>query len=1147
MSIKLSAAKSLVFLFIISLLASRSPFALSQETPPPATASQPADIKLEQVEEKIKEVENATDLDENTKTTVIELLKKSVEQLKLAEQHAQKKAALAKRRNAAPVLLEKIKADLETPEKRAKLDIPDDATVAYLEQQYTSAKENLENVEKQYKQLTELSNQQSNRLVDIPKQQQALKQQITTIEKAIAAPPQPNDPPLLTSAQQTYQMAHLKALQSEIELTEEELLTYDATKELSKFEIQQAERDVEQATKQYEQWEHEVTKRREIKAREQLKEAQELVNNVSEVLKPVAEENLRLARLRTGPPESASNGMISKIEQVQLELDRTKQQLKTVQSISSELEEKKELISNASFLGPWLMEQLVKLPKVDDLKLQISKRQQEMNSTRFQISNLKRSDNELRNLSEEKDAISAKFDQRLNVELRQKILQVADEIYEVQQLLINDVLADYSTYLGRLTDVSVAQQTLITDTEELNKKIKGFLMWTRTSETLQPKDTAAAADALMWLTDPGKWSVFITDVRYVFGNNIVPISVFAVILIFLLITRHSANRRLRVLGEEAASSYLTPFRNTVAAILLTLVISAFRPLLLFMLGYLMQSSTSAAAFTRSAGYALTASSAVLLLLEVMRKMLLKEGLAHSHFRWHLGHIRAIRRALRLITLFGLPLYFCILLIGHDGDIERINSLGRILLITLLLILTYFLSRIWRPVKSTAQQAAERKASLQMKVLHYTSLFVPLLITLLLILGYQFTAWQLFMRLLYTLSFLLLLSLLYGATLRWLRLVRGIMTLEQIQAKREADLEAAEDELRDVQDYRAAQESQIDLESINQQTRKLLHGSIVTLLVIGLWMIWQDAIPGADRLHHVLWRASELQVVTVNNVLMAALIAIVTLMAARNIPGMVEVMLPTNLNLDAGSRYAFSTLVRYFVLAMGIAFVSSLVGIGWSKVQWLVAALSVGVGFGLQELVANFISGLILLFERPIRVGDVITVDGVSGVVTRVQMRATTIRNWDRQEYIVPNKDLVTGRLLNWTLSSQMNRITVKVGVAYGSDVHKVRKVLLDIVSAHEKILSDPEPLVTFEEFADSSLIFIVRACIDKLNDRLEMTHELHAVIHDRFVEENIEIAFPQRDLHIRSVQQTVPIQEMHSSNGSSTGDTELQPESNNNN
>ena len=169
---------------------------------------------------------------------------------------------------------------------------------------------------------------------------------------------------------------------------------------------------------------------------------------------------------------------------------------------------------------------------------------------------------------------------------------------------------------------------------------------------------------------------------------------------------------------------------------------------------------------------------------------------------------------------------------------------------------------------------------------------------------------------------------------------------------------------------------------------------------------------------------------------------------------------------------------------------------------------------MQEIFANFVSGLIILLERPVRVGDIVSVGGTDGVVTRIRIRAVTIRNWDRQELLVPNKEFVTGRLLNWTLSDKSTRIVIVVGVAYGSDVQRALTLLAEVAEQHEHVLDDPKPLITFEGFGDNSLTLILRCYLDSLDYRLPTTSELHEAINRKFEDAGIVIAFPQRDVHL---------------------------------
>jgi small-conductance mechanosensitive channel len=203
-----------------------------------------------------------------------------------------------------------------------------------------------------------------------------------------------------------------------------------------------------------------------------------------------------------------------------------------------------------------------------------------------------------------------------------------------------------------------------------------------------------------------------------------------------------------------------------------------------------------------------------------------------------------------------------------------------------------------------------------------------------------------------------------------------------------------------------------------------------------------------------------------------------------------------------------------VAPLALVLLLATLGVQSSQLQWLVAALGVGIGFGLQEIVANFVSGLIILFERPVRVGDIVSVGGTDGVVTRIRIRATTIRNWDRQELLVPNKDLVTGRVLNWSLSDKMTRVVVVAGVAYESDVDAALELMREAAEEHPKVLDDPAPVLSFEGFGDNALTLILRAYLASIDDRVATITDLHKAINRKFAAAGIVIAFPQRDLHL---------------------------------
>jgi potassium efflux system protein len=177
---------------------------------------------------------------------------------------------------------------------------------------------------------------------------------------------------------------------------------------------------------------------------------------------------------------------------------------------------------------------------------------------------------------------------------------------------------------------------------------------------------------------------------------------------------------------------------------------------------------------------------------------------------------------------------------------------------------------------------------------------------------------------------------------------------------------------------------------------------------------------------------------------------------------------------------------------------------------------------LQEIVANFVCGIILLFERPIRVGDRVTIDGVVGTVTHIQLRATIITNFDRQDFVVPNKRLITQSLLNWTLSGDLNRISVPVSVSPGIDMESARRILFEAATAHPGVLEDPEPIAVFESFSGGLRNFMLYAFLPELPYRLQVISELHTDIERRFGAAGIEIALPQTQLNLPADASTVP-------------------------
>lgn len=257
-------------------------------------------------------------------------------------------------------------------------------------------------------------------------------------------------------------------------------------------------------------------------------------------------------------------------------------------------------------------------------------------------------------------------------------------------------------------------------------------------------------------------------------------------------------------------------------------------------------------------------------------------------------------------------------------------------------------------------------------------------------------------------------------------------------------------------------------------------------------------------------------VTMSSILTGLIVFACALVISRVVQRLASRRLTRRLFFSPALSYAVRRILHYFIIIAGALLALETMGLELTSLTVILGVLGVGIGFGLQNVTSNFISGLILLFERPISVGHFVTVGDEVGSVIDIKMRSTLIRTLDNVSIIVPNSKFLESDVINWSYGDTRVRIRVPVGVAYGSDVARVTEALLGVAADHAEVLTEPEPSVRFIGFGDSSLDFQLLAWIEHPEKQWLYRSDLNFAIEAAFRREEIEIPFPQRDVHIRS-------------------------------
>ena len=1087
-----------------------------------APSIQPS-VTREQVEAKLSEIKDNQDLAQETKDRLTEQYRSVLTNLESVAAANAEAASYREALETAPVEAAALRAELASMETPAEppVTLSDPPSIDEIEQRLLREQAEAASIEAQINEIAGTLNDSAEQPTAARKRLAEATQALSDLETELNRPQPETEPEDARQARRWALETRRDALRAEVLMLEQRILSSDVRRELAEARRDRLNAELQRLRVRRAYLEDEADRLRHLQAeqvRQETESAERELGDANPLVLKIAQRNRELSKTITDATEA-----LDRLDESQAELENQLIEIRT------ELKGVRERVSAAGLsqaVGQILVDERADLPDDSVLREQAATRAERI--AQLTLSQLRLRD-ELRALDDIEAAVNLALaeaetpladTETLAEQIREQLIRQRDLL--ARALRLQDI---YQRGLGDLDFTADQYANLV---KLYHDFLAEHLLWVRSAAPITQQPLAPLHAALWWLIAPEHWSAVLETLRQAARSS--PLFWFGLPAIAaLLFSGPLIRRRIRDYAEPMRRVSTDRFVYSLSALGMTLLLAAPWPLLTALVGWMLSAQASTTAFVLAVGHALLATALPFYYLRAFRLLCMPGGVADRHFRWSASTLSTLRKATQLTAVCLLPLGFIGQTLAEYDNPGFNGTLTRLVVVLLCLGLSAIMAVIAHPTRGVFAQtlAQNQKGWLyRTRLIWYSLIFVvPLLLAAISLAGYLYTAGILLRSMIAELWLALVLVVLHQIIVRWLILTRRGLTLEAALERR-AQREAQSKLVEQGGQKPLASDDVVDLEALDNQTRKLLNSSIGIIAAVGLWMIWSDVLPALNIFDKItLWSYSatvsgvqELVPVTLADLGLILIFAIAALIAVRNLPALLEILLLKNTDVSASGRYTLVTLTRYLITAVGALLIVGTLGLQWSQVQWLVAALGVGIGFGLQEIVANFISGLIILFERPVRVGDTVTIGDTTGTVTRIQIRATTIRNWDKQELLVPNKEFITGRLLNWTLTDQINRIVIPVGVEYGCETREALKLLDEVAAEHPQILDDPAPIVTFEGFGDNALNLVLRCYLETLEFRLAVTTELCQAIDDKFRTAGIGIAFPQRDIHLRSAE-----------------------------
>ena len=1112
---------------------------------------------VEEIQRTIADLQANAELTEAVRTNAVVTWESVLRRMESTAQQAAAAAQWKEETRKVSALVEAAKAELATPAKEPDSAVARDTTITGLEQFLKLVEEELKVGQKNLKDLQDLPNNRAAVASDNAKKRAEAGARLEQIEADLKAQaPASEKHTAVQKADRALLIARQQFRRAEMAAYDAQFAYFEADRPRLAPQTELATRRVTQVQQRLEGVRAELARKREEESNRAAANARRAAQTVArsevnpELLQELARTNAVLAELRSRD----STGLVARMKVVSDTLQHREQMFTSIDTGFNETSNRVHSVEASGHritqaLGLVLRRQRSGLPPVPSLESSLKSNRLEWEKVLYEDDEFQQGfaedafdfENQISHLVRRVDSSATEAQ-------LEAFRESARELLLARSKIVSDIQADYDKYIDDLAALDAETVALIDLVERIRSYVDVRVLWIKSGQRLSFHEMGQEMALLQKLFSPDTLvDVSALLVEDLFSEWFVYLPA-VILFVTLLASQSVVRRRLKAHAEAASSRSNVRMLPTVLAFLDTLLLALPWPLLMLFLGWRLLTVPDLEHLAAPVAYGLNFAGAFYFSWGVIRHICRRNGLGEAHFDWRESKLRTTYVAISIAMVFVVPMVF--LTVALEAMASGHSLEPRLSFILMRLCVLWLVFRLLHPSKGLCSDLFDSKSLLgQMAptICFLTAMGLEIAYIVMSLLGYHFSALELAHRTQYSVVAVAGIVIAQAAAFRWFMLARRAVAVAQAKKKIAAMVEQGGQ--APVSD--AAPE--VDITNVKEQTNRLLHSATAIAMAFALWAVWIDVLPALSALDNVtLWElgdssnaqsapnpmssigvdldgdtADESEPVpspvsgdnrvSLADLGLAILMVVLALLAAQNIPGLLEITILPRLNLRQGSSYAITTLIRYSISVIGIVIAFSMIGITWSSVQWLAAAITVGIGFGLQEIFANFVSGLILLFERPIRVGDLVTVGDISGKISRIQMRATTIVDFDNRELLVPNKEFIAGRLINWTLTDPITRIVYKVGVAYGSDTRAATDLLLKIASDHPSVLREPAPSVVFSSFGDSFLDLQLRVFVPNLESIVPVRHELHTIIHEEFNKAGIEIAFPQRDVNIRSM------------------------------